>query len=353
MAQQEMTLELARQLYDQAVLKKIKIPGIAQAAENIFNTCKKELTNYQINFNNAKENYEYNHQTILEKMKNVQIKGKHKILTLTDKEININDKTTVELIDVMNKGHNLILRIRKSLTGQEIETKFIILTKNNSGSDEYYEVGEEILKKKLKLNYLLTTYGGNTPENPFSLAYEINRDIVKNRELLTSLQPKSSFISLMDLKREYLKEVYERDILDNEIWFDSKDAEIYQLFELQKERPDLETYKNMRAAMGGSGGYAAPFHKSGDVGLIQIKFFDLRQASKSKAVFIRFSMLNKKIGKLKDMFDLKHLKKMEKQLIKFFTDKKDNISNEITQKVNEEAQKNIEKLFNDFKSGLT
>ena len=349
MAQQEMTLELARQLYDQAVLKKIKIPGIAQAAENIFNTCKKELDNYQTNFNDAKKKYEDNHQSILKKMKDVQIKGKHKILALTDKEINDNDETTIRLMDVMKKGHDLILDIRKSLTGQEIKTKFIILTKNDSGSDEYYEAD----KDDLGLNHLLTTYGGNTPENPFSLAYEINRDMVKNNKLLISLQPKSGFISLMDLKRDYLKEVYNRDVLDNEIWFDAKDAEIYQLFELQKERPDLENYKNMRKAMGGSGGYAAPFYKSGDVGLIQIKFFDLRQASKSKAVFVRFSMLNKKIDRLKNMFDLKHLKKMERQLINFFTDKKDNISNEITHRVNEEAQKNIEKLFNDFKSGLT
>jgi hypothetical protein len=66
----------------------------------------------------------------------------------------------------MLKGHSLLLNIRTVLTGQIITTKFIVQTDNG-----FYEIDEASIPS---MNLVLSTFGGGTVSNPFSLAYQLD-----------------------------------------------------------------------------------------------------------------------------------------------------------------------------------
>lgn len=261
---------------------------------------------------------------------------------INEKKLNNGKKATKNLIATMEKGHSLLLEMRAALTGQQISTKFIITHEGKT-----YLIDESNVPTKL----VLSQFGSGTVSNPFSLAYQIDTELVKSREFLEKAEEISTtdiWQQIYNLKRPYL---YEKSKITGKkypnIFYDSKDAEIYELYAQQKKTDlTLAEYTNLRAQMGGGGGYASPFYKIGDVGSIQVKYFNLKKGVKNSTVnFARFSLLRDRFRELEEILSKNDVQEIGRDLMKFFTEKENNISQSLTRQVNNLAKKEFEKLF--------
>lgn len=65
----------------------------------------------------------------------------------------------------------MLLQMRTAFTGQIINTKFVVKT-----DDNFYTIDEHALNKTLPM--VLSTYGGGTISNPFSVAYQLNKKLL-------------------------------------------------------------------------------------------------------------------------------------------------------------------------------
>ena len=314
---------------------------------------KNEVQNYTAEFNSAVQEY-MSANSMLTKMKNSlnpSQKNKGDKITIPSKKINNNKGATNRLKATMLRGHDLLLKVRSVLTGQEIDTKFII-----SVGGRTYQISEKQIDPKL----VLSKIDGGTVSNPFSLAYEIDLQMLKEAGLLTEeneITKTDVWQTIWSLKPEYLEQK-KRDWAAKgikreypNIFFDSKDAEIYELYQQQTNAPplDLAIYKNLRSSMGGGGGYASAFYKIGDIGSTQVKFFNLKEGVKSATVnFARFSLIRDRLRQLSNIFSSKSPQEMKNQLISFFTEEEEHISAAVSQEFNKEAKNAIEQLFKGF-----
>ena len=310
-----------------------------------------QVSSYNAEFDEAVQTYMAKN-SVMRKMKNVlnpTQKNRNDKIGINRSKFQNSKVATQELIKTMEKGHSLLLQIREQLTNQKIVTKFIVQT-----DEKIYQIDES----KVDTNLVLSAFGGGTVSNPFSLAYSLNAEMLKLQGLLTKENEITNADILQQIwavKPEYLerkKQEWAAKGKKREYtpFFNSKDAEIYELYQQQKDLPPLtvDYYAQLRAGMGGGGGYATPFYKLGDIASTQVKFFNLKKDSQeSVANFARFSLLRDKLRQLEEILYLTDPQKLCQELIQFFTERPENISdiNQITTEFNEAARKAIEQLF--------
>ena len=113
---------------------------------------------------------------------------------------------------------------------------------------------------------------------------------------------------------------------------------------------DLSQYIELRQTLGGDGGYASAFYKSGDIGSVQVKFFNLNKSGQTATTnFVRFSLLRDKLRKLNEILKEKDLKVLKKGLLDFFTENKNYSSLEqMSEAFNQASKEAINKLFENF-----
>lgn len=312
-----------------------------------------KINAYIILFNQSVEDFGRINR-ILKKMKqslNVQKELRSKNIVLSEIRYTNHKKATEKMKTVMAMGHSLLLEIREQITQQQINTKFMIDIEG-----KVYLVDESKIKD---LSLVLSSFGAGTISNPFSLAYQLDASIENFLKTLVQ-QNEAEIISDDDIwktiwirKIDYLQQKSIKNKKKYIPFYNSKDAEIYMLY---KGNPpgggeDLATltvdrYAQLRASLGGGGGYASPFYKVGDIGLTQVKYFKIHYDEQETAVnYTRFSLLRDKFKQLSSIFNQNNIENIGQDLLEFFTEKEKNISEKITQKVNEEAKQNIRKYF--------
>ena len=256
-------------------------------------------------------------------------------------------------IRTLEKGNLLLDYIRMMLTGQAIETYFTI-----KGSDD-----EIFYTDKSNVNYklVLSTYGASG-NNFVSLAYEVDVKAtiaqLKNdlNQQTFSIKGTDIYARIMQVKDEYLIDLEQKAAAEGKKkkyprWYDSKDAEIFDLMKQRLESGDIKsltksltmkTYRNMRRTMGGRGGYRTSSTQLGDVGLSQDKLVTekVNQVNFARQTLIknRFEDMNKALLSL----DKNTIKQM---FLTLFTEKQSRVDDNISKMANREAQKAIKKLF--------
>ena len=330
--------------------------GASQVAENqitnlysqVIDPLRAQVSNYRVNFN-ADFNQWARENNVLRKMRQSLDPGQNrseKIEGLQRGSYKNNKKATQNLMLTMLKGHQLMLDIREVFTNQIITTKFIVQTDEKA----FYEIDESKLNAK---SLTLSAYGGGTVSNPFSLAYELSKDMLSAAHELNddtnNISGSAIIQHIMSVKEDYLKKKKEdhpeRDY--SKKYFDAKDAEIYESY--MQSKKDIQTltsdeYYSLRKKMNKNN---IPFYKMGDVGSVQVKFFNLKQESSSTAVnFARFSLLRDRLAQLEQILTNTNLNEMKEELVKFFTvDNESSIVDAVSQEFNQMAQNNIRKLF--------
>lgn len=257
-------------------------------------------------------------------------------------------KETQNFILILQKGQKLLHQIRQLLTGQVISTVFTIEI-----DKKLYRVSEEMLKGYLKP--ILSTFG-NSPVNPFSLALEL--DINSLREDLINFNEKridqdDIYNMIWSVKTPYLQKKWQgrkdsryksKRYIDSRRVFNSKDAEIYDLISQSKDFSVLtvEHYEQLRASMGGMGGYRTNQLKLGDVGLVQDKFISEKFNSVNIA---RMQLIYNNLKRLNSALSSNNKEKIKQALLQTFTEKEKNLKEDIDKQLTQEAKKMIEELF--------
>lgn len=330
--------------------------GASQVAENqitnlqsqVINPLRAQVSKYRASFNEDFNQWAIENN-VLEKMRQSLDPGQDrgvKIEGLQRGSYKNNKKATQNLMLTMLKGHQLMLDIREVFTNQIITTKFIVQTDDEKS---FYEIDESKLDAK---SLTLSAYGGGTVSNPFSLAYELSKDMLSAAHELndnTNISGSAIIQQIMEVKDSYLKKKKEdhpeRDY--SKKYFDAKDAEIYESY--MQSKKDIQTltgdkYYSLRKDMNKNN---IPFYKMGDVGSVQVKFFNLKKESSSTAVnFARFSLLRDRLAQLEQILTNTNLNEMKEELVKFFTvENESSIVDAVSQEFNQMAQNNIRKLF--------
>ena len=319
-----------------------------QFQQSVIYPLKQQVTNYRNEFESAFKEYMIENsmlaqmESTLHPEKNQRNK---KIENFSSKYYKNNKQSTQHLIRTMLKGHELLLEIRERLTGQTITTKFIIQSKG-----EMYAIDSSQLDM---MNLALSKYGGGTISNPFSLAYSLSEEMGNLASLLNDdnkITKKDIWQQIWDAKDRYF------DLKQNEHndpnrqykkFYDSKDAEIYERYVQQTENDfELtgEKYYKLRQDIGKSN---TTFYKMGDVGSVQIKFFNLDARRNSLVNFTRFSLLRDKLRRLEQILS-EDLATMSTDLINFFTEKENKITDSASAFFNEEVKTAILNLFRPF-----
>ena len=278
-----------------------------------------------------------------------QDSGKTKI-AIEAKRYQNKKKATQNFIQVLKKGRYLLNYFRMLLTKNSIETYITI--KTDSG---VYRIAQDKIEDYI--TPLLSTYGGSTKNNPFSLAYEIDVKMLEQNQILSKENAISNtdiFKEIWNIKVPYLKEYKswsERKAAQSRV-FNSKDAEIYDLMNQLKNQSKLpsnwltvQKYAELRATMGGGGGYRTSQLKLGDVGLIQDKFVTNKINSVN---IIRQQMIEKRLSELLEILNSKDYNFIRKELKRIFTEngeKSTNSLDDISRIVNEQAQQVIDEIF--------
>lgn len=341
------------QLYRDGTLS-LKKDGADAFYQQVIDPLKSQVISYCMEFDMASKSYLANH-SMLSKMSNVimdpaqSMRGKN-ISDITGQAItnkNLNDKkrSTEQMIATMKRGHNLLLQIRKAFTGSSISTKFIVQYQGKT-----FTIDESFLDS----NLILSAYGGGTVSNPFSLAYQLSVDMLQTEEFLNNAEEITNedvWTTIYGLKPEYLRrrsEITHR--VYKNIYFDSKDAEIYEYYIQNKElitSLTVDSYAKFRRNLGGGGGYATPFYKMGDIGNTQVKFFNFRENQKNVTVnFARFSLLRDRFQELYDILNQDSLQNIGKGLQQFFTEKESQVISGVSAVINREAKQAFETIFN-------
>ena len=249
-----------------------------------------------------------------------------------------------DFIKIMQRGHSLLLEVREAFTGQTITTKFIV-----QHNGQLYEINST----DLEVDYVLSSFGGGTISNPFSLAYELNMGAEELTKTLASKgqQFDPGFVEALDRgKDQYLKDKAQKNNKSYEARYDSVDAEIYERYRqgklttqsLQANYGDLrqEIKKNNTA-----------FYKMGDVGQVQIKFFNADSANGMRVNFARFSLLRDRLRELAYILGAcsQSPSYLKEYLINFFVESSERVVVDgVSDILSKEAQKNIEDAFKSF-----
>lgn len=266
--------------------------------------------------------------SVLKKMKDALAGFRNgKKMKIPKKKLDNNKESTVKLKETMNNGYELVNEVGKFFTDQEIQTDFIIRAQNG----DFHRVQ----KKKMPFKLVFSTYGAGTVSNPFSLAYEISRDMLKQKKTLND----ETKINTIQTIIPYILEYHQGK-------FDSTDAEIYELYENQRETfISSNDYWEIRKTMGGGGGYRTSLEKMGDVGLKQIKYANLFSSKKQTIVFARFSFIRDKLRQLENILNIKNVSEIQSKLISFFVEKNVQLLDLASQGVTKEREANLKKLL--------
>lgn len=199
----------------------------------------------------------------------------------------------------LEQGYKLLNRIRTLFTGQQIKTN---ITMQYEGKMYVIDAAH------LPLTTVFSTYGGNV-YSPISLAYAISGDIKEIGVILASKGKEISSASpslyntIFNLKPKYLKEkALEKYHTTHwqkyyKLVFNSKDAEIYDLYSQveRNKRLTLNKYRDLRKSLGSAS--TTSWLQEGDVGLIQDKYF----GSKSNIVnYAKITTIKSAFEKLRD-----------------------------------------------------
>lgn len=254
-----------------------------------------------------------------------------------------------EMIKILEKGGELLLSFRHILTNQDINTYIYVQTKE--GIKQYNKkdlIDNEVLRP------IFSSYGAETVSNPFSLAYEINLEALNSIKKFDKIDSKDRYYDAIvgpnGIKREYLDKLSQRtNRTYEEVFFDSKDMEIFKYYKSQNNIQALNAsiYENLRSIVGGQGGYRSKFYQAGDIGEDQIKLYNFIDGRKQvSVVFYRFSLLRDRLNQLKKILSMKNSATVIKHLTNFFTEKiSDNdpivltINKEFSEKAKEELSK--------------
>ena len=310
-----------------------------------------KVFSYCMEFDMASKSYLRNNGSTLSKMAKVILnpvtKNRSQLLdgVITDKTLNNRKRSTQQMILTMEKGHGLLLNIREAFTGSSINTRFIVQVGNKT-----YAIDESKLNAKM----VLSAFGGGTVSNPFSLSYQIDKELVASKEFLDNAEEISDsevWQKIFSLKPEYL-DTYKTPITGKKYkhyYFDSKDAEIYESYSQNMEDVvtlTVDRYASLRSSLGGGGGYASAFYKIGDVGSTQVKFFNLKKgASKATVNFARFSLLRDRFRQLYEILGDNDVQRIGANLAQFFTEKAERVSPGVSTLVNNEARQAFNKIF--------
>ncbi len=324
--------------------------AIAYDTNQMIKDFRQVVSKYRVQFDADFNNY-ISKNNVMRKIKKSLTVGKNDDATrsqeiaISASDFEQNKKATRQFLQTMDLGHSLLLQMRETLTGQKISTKFTL-----EYNGKLYQIDEDDVPPEA-LRLVPSTFGGGTVSNPFSLAYELDIEVLKCKGLLEQEDSKLELIPLnlsdniMALKPSYLawKSTQTHRQYPN-IYFDSKDAEIFELLQQEVENGQsdgiiaLDRYIDLRASMGGGGGYATPFYKMGDIGLKQIKFFKFKNRAKVATVnFARFSLLRDRFQQLESILNKDSTYDIVLGLKDFFTEKEKNITPEVSKILNEEA----------------
>ena len=317
--------------------------------QQVIDPLKAKVSSYCMEFDMASKSYLKNHSTLSKMAATIMEPGaktrSQVIDGITNKTLNDKKRSTQQMMATMQKGHSLLLDIRTAFTGTAINTKFIV---NVDGKT--YTISED----KLTAAMTLSAFGGGTVSNPFSLAYTIDRELLKSQAFLENAEEITNsdvWTKIFSLKPEYLSQ-YKTPLtgrIYKHYYFDSKDAEIYEYYLQNKESVaglTVPQYAQMRKALGGGGGYASAFYKIGDIGSTQVKFFNLKDGQKSVSVnFARFSLLRDRFRELYDILNQNNIAMIGQGLKKFFTEEESRVSEGVSTIVNREAQAVFDKIF--------
>lgn len=328
------------------------IQNHSAALSELILSLRTKVNSYCAEFNEAATKYELANN-LGDKMKRALDPGKHRgeKMMISASAYRNELEATKNFRSVLKKGHSLLLEMRETLTGQHINTKFIISVEGG----KTYMVNESDIAAET----VLSRFGSTTVSNPLSLAYEIDANIEPTLQSLVETE-KAQMIEGTNIwneidkcKAAYLEKLSKQNNRKYEKrWFDSKDAEIYTLYSGYPpgggediELLTADHYESLRKSMGGQGGYASAFYKIGDIGLTQVKYFRIKKDSKTVAVnFARFSLLRDRFRQLSDILAGSDYQQIGTALRDFFTETHD-ISENITRKMNEEARNVINALF--------
>jgi hypothetical protein len=327
---------------------------IAYDASQMISDFRNTVSNYRNKFETDFNEYTMAN-SVMRKMKNSltvseDIGSRSSHIAITLKQVNNNKRATTNFIKTMQLGHSLLLQMRETLTGQNIKTKFMI-----EYEGKIYQVYEDDIQDYIQLT--LSRFGGQTVSNPFSLAYQIDAEVLAAQGILNeqnlienAVESINLYQTILDLKPEYLKrksEITGREYPN--IFWDSKDGEILE--QLQQEATlegycsiDIDRYESLRKLLGGGGGYATPFYKLGDIGSVQVKFFKFKNNGNVANVnFARFSLLRDRFKQLDELLSdpTKRESDIMEGLQSFFTEKEALISSEISQRLNQEAKESF------------
>ena len=318
---------------------------------------KNDIENYLISYNKAFLQFQ-RQSGLVRKLRSLPTSSKQNIpdgknIYIEEKRYLNERKATLEFIQVLEAGQYLLQRFRSLIVGNSIQTQITIRIKN-----EVYTVDKKDIQDYI--TPILSTFGGSTKDNPFSLAYQIDIDSIQTKDELfknlTKISGTDIYKQIFKMKVPYLvqKKGWDENYARKKAVFNSKDAEIYDLMsQMEKQSPgstknwlNIERYASLRASMGGGGGYRTNQLKSGDVGLIQDKFITSKQESVN---IIRQQMIEEKLKKLLSIVSLPSTKGQEikNELKNMFTESEKNINSLdiITKQTNKIAQEMIDQLF--------
>lgn len=259
--------------------------------------------------------------------------------------------TAENFIRVLEKGNLLLEHIRKMITTQIIETNFTV----KGSANEVYMVD----KKSVPYSLVLSTYG-SSGNNFVSLAYSIDvkgliddlraQNTDKGQKLLIS--DTDIYTRIMQVKDQYLDDYRAKNPGRKYIsYFDSKDAEIFDLLSQRLERQEISvlnlaltkaTYYKMRKSMGGGGGYRTSSTQLGDVGLKQDKLISLQQ---QQVNFARQTLIYNRFQQLSQSLNSNDKQQIKNTFLMLFTEKQQRVSDSVSKMSNKEARQIINNLF--------
>lgn len=256
-------------------------------------------------------------------------------------------------IQILDKGRNILSFVRQKITGQVITTNISVTADEQST----YYLSQDQVPYKL----VLSTYGAGG-NNFVSLAYKVDiNQVLENEKLqvLASLEDSKSkdLISSKDIywkvynnKTDYLKYLEAKNHRKyTRQWWDSKDAEIFDLYKqlyLNKEADiylktlTAKRYMNYRKSMGGGGGYHSTASQTGDVGLSQDK--TVKKGSSTVNV-MRQTMIR---GHFQSLLNAANIGAgaLKRTIRELFSEKQSRVNSEVTKMTNKEARKMIQQL---------
>lgn len=237
-----------------------------------------------------------------------------------------------ELIYVLQRGLYILQYIQQQFTGQQIDTIFHV-----KHEGKIIAVSEE----NLPMSIILSTYGASG-ENYVSLAYQLEGDITKLIQELEKTK-KATVIS----GDQYWNVIWEaKEALGwSNKYYDSKDAEIYQLIssnETEFMNFNVNRYRELRDITGAGSGAKTQL-QGGDIANKQMKLIT------SQVNFARQTLIQKNLLLLYNSLQSGNINSIKETMLNMFTSYgSTQIYSDTDQGYNQAAQEAISAIFQNF-----